>query len=215
MRVETKLEAELESNRLVKELAKNRYIQSLCQFFSNHKYWTSGHEENAYSFTIRYHGNPDELQVQKQLAELYASLCQNWIHKSKYHGSKRRYLMPMMLAWQERDSSEVWHHHGVIFFHSNMKAKGMSLLGLNRLRMFSDKVQSSDVKSLYDAENWVRYSINNSLVNDKKNRIEFGPRDTDWRTLKCQQETNDRTKAMKRVKSALLWCIFMHLCFRV
>ncbi len=212
MRVQTKSEAELEANRLAKDLAKKNHVQALCQFFSANKYWTSGHEENSYAFTIRYHGNPDELQVQKQLEELYSSLCQNWIHKSKYYGNKRRYLMPMMLGWQERDSNEVWHHHGVIFFHNNMKAKGMTLLGLNRLKMFSKRVQSSDVKSLYDDANWVRYAICNNLKNDK-NRIQFGPRDTDWKTLKLQQETNNRTIEISRMKRALIWCIFMHLLF--
>ena len=205
MRVQTKTEAHLEQNRLTKELAKNKHIQSLCQFFTQNKHWTSGHAENAYAFTIRYHGNPDAYQTQKQFQDLYANLCQQWIHKSKYHTSKRRYLMPMMLVWQEKDSNEVWHHHGVIFVHNNLRAKGMSLLGMNRLKMFSDKVQSSDVKSLYDDGNWVRYAISDNLMNDKDHRIQFGPRDTDLKTLQSQMNTSERTLEIKRRKRALLW----------
>jgi hypothetical protein len=213
MRVQTKIEAELEANKLAKERAKNKHIQSLCQFFSQNKHWTSGHADNAYAFTVRYYGEPDAYQTEKQFQDLYANLCQQWIHKSKYHTSKRRYLMPMMLVWNERDSNEIWHHHGVIFLHNDLRAKGKSLLGQNRLKMFSDRVQSSEVTSLYDDENWVRYAISDNLMNDRNHRIQFGPRDTDWRTLQSQQNTNERTKEMKRLKRAQIWCIFLSLWF--
>jgi len=178
-----------------------RYVKAALGLFERHENWTANHARNAFAFTTCYKNTSDSIKAQDKLGVMYKTMCRQWIHPNKYHKNKRKYLMPFLIAWGELDSSDQWHHHGILFFHDQLMHRVPDLLkhqtkqlsaweaagmdwkktyksamvpGANTLKQFSAAISSSDFQRITNAEGWVAYSMNSEEKNDA-HRFQFAP----------------------------------------